>query len=386
MIFSLNQILHKLRTNAKIYIFIILQIAIAILILNTSLILSVNSEKALQQLLDNNKNVEFYINVKGAANQEFNDNSLDEELIKSDDKEIPFSKEIIEELSEVLSDVDWKVEVNINLDVLLKDNTIQSVSVIYSTETKEVLMSKDAYEIFSNLLNVININDFPFEIQDACLVDMDGTFYPMNIEDHKDSIIYLPYDLYYQVYHPKHLINTSLSIILKDFSTDNRDILLQAQTLLSSKNSIFIYFLNNEFYDMLADFHSVTEDNRVFRFISYILLIITTIGLTGVFILIINERKKEIAIHLALGSSKKRICLECLVELTILAVIGCVLGLSSNIVYSMKNVSYINIPLRPGLYVIIVQLIIICCIVTFSMIPVVRIVAKLTPMEILRVE
>jgi len=387
MIFSLNQILHKLKCHAKIYVFIVLQIAIAIFILNASLLLSVNSDKRLQELLESNKNEEYYINVKDVSHRSYYEDPYSEELMKGDYLDIPFSNKNLEELSKILSDVDWKVEVTLKLDLLLNDKmSMQSVTAIYSTGTDKILMSKETYEIISNTYKVINQNDFPFTIIDNNLVGLDGSIHPITIGHYENLEIYLPYDMYYQIYHPKHLTNTRLSVVLKDLREESKDILLKAQMLLSSGNSRFLYFLNNEFYETLADFHSVMEDNQVFRFISFILLTITTIGLTGVFVLIINERKKEIAIHLALGSSKIRICLECFAEIAILALLGCALGLSSNILFCMKKLHYINVPLSPSLFVIIIQLMIICIIVVISMLPIAKTVAKLTPMEILRVE
>ncbi|WP_066717076.1 FtsX-like permease family protein [Clostridium sp. Marseille-P299] len=387
MEFMFKRIFQKLRSNFRIYSLIVLQIAIAILILNVSLILSVNSDKKLERLLEENKNEEFHILVKdmNASLYDYSENSIDDNFTESNYEAIPFSTEDLDELSKVLSNIDWKIEVVLNINFLLKDNTIESIGAVYTTGTKEVFMNENTYNILCNVIKTININDFPYEIKEDKLVALDGKEYQVNIQNSNDSNIYLPYELYYKLYNPSHLFDTRLTIVLKDFSFDNGDILIKAQTLLSS-NSNFIYYLNNEFYDMLRSLHSVAEENTVIRFISYILLIITTIGLTGVFILIINERKKEVAINLALGSSKKRVCIECYIELMMLALTGCTLGLSSNIIFGIKDLNYINVSLRPNPYVIIVQLIIICGIVMISMIPVIKTVTMLTPMEILRVE
>ncbi|AEV67932.1 FtsX-like permease family protein [Acetivibrio clariflavus] len=106
--------------------------------------------------------------------------------------------------------------------------------------------------------------------------------------------------------------------------------------------------------------------------------------LSGLFVLTINKRKREIAICLALGANKNVVYYEIILEMGIIAFLGTLLGILGSLILLLRGFEIATVVVFPNSIVIAALFGLSVFSVIISSIPVLISIKKLMPIEILR--
>lgn len=167
---------------------------------------------------------------------------------------------------------------------------------------------------------------------------------------------------------------------------DSYDDIRSIISILESNSTYFLYSINSDYFNLLRKVSTAYEQAGAFNFFALIIMLIIVISLAGMFSLIINSRKKELAICLALGSSKGKLYLECFLEVFILSLSGCLIGIILSYIILLSGIEYATVPITPNHLISIFEILLSCIITLISVFPAFIIIKKLMPMEILRTE
>jgi ABC-type antimicrobial peptide transport system permease subunit len=389
----LSRIIHKIWCRKKVYIPVILQIGMGVLIINTFLSLSISIDKKLNDLIEMNKEQEYYITAEYIDSSIFDPMKFDimswgnGEIKEYEYEPIPFPSKIIKELKKQFPTVDLELEVKIYLNVL-RNGQIDTINLCYTSRYDSFKMSSQLLNDLKNKDSIIPIiqRDFPYKVLDNKLIDYKYTTYPIKTTEKDDKTIYIPMQAYDSIYHPKDLINSKLIVNLNGSINESIQQINLIMNYLGSDNTVFSYYLNSQYYETVNNMSTAYEQSAAMNFIAGILLIIIVLGLVGVFALITHTRKKEMAICLALGSTKIRLYLESFFEMLLLSLIGSSIGLSGSYAVMLAGFEYATVELVPSLEAFIVVAIITFVISFLSTIPVMKAITTMMPIQILREE
>lgn len=393
MKFMLSRIIHKIWFRKKVYIPVILQIGMGVLIINTFLSLSISIDKKLYDLMEMNKEQEYVITAEYKDSSIFNPMQFDimswgnEEIKEYEYEQIPFQSKVIKELKKQFPTVDLELEVKIYLNVLM-NGQIDTLNVCYTSRYDSIKMSSQLLNDLNNKDTIIPIiqRDFPYKVIDNKLIDINSTTYPIETTGIDDKTIYIPMQAYDSIYHPKDLINSKLIVYLRGSINETIKQLNLIMNYLGSDNTVFSYSLNSQYYETVNNMSTAFEQSAAMNFIAGILLIIIVLGLVGVFALITHTRRKEMAICLALGSTKIKLYLESFSEMLILSLIGSGIGLCGSYAMMLAGFEYATVELVPSLEALIVVVVITFVISFLSTIPAIKAVTTMMPIQILREE
>lgn len=393
MDYILKKVFQKLWMRKRIYTTIILQLVIGFIILNTFFSLRLHISQQLDTLLESNKKMEFYITAAYINNQEFLSENFDaltwgnREPVINEYPDIPFSTSYLDMLNHDFPELDFELETLIPLDVFYADGFVQ-YTLCYNSNYTKVKMSKSMYDNLRNPeeYQLLMKREFPFQLVGDSLITLEGEAIPIEFLSVEDRTIYIPARIYNQLFHPKNLIRTKLNVRLKDSSYVISDRITLVMKELEKTNKLFSYSMNSDYYNVLNKVNTAYEQAAAFNFIGLVLFSILFIGVSGLFALIINTRKKEIAINLALGATKKGLYTECLLEMLTLLLLGWFLGTIISIILLVNGVSYATVTIKPSIIVIFVGLVISGTIALIATIPAYITIKTLMPMEILRTE
>lgn len=378
----------NIKRDKKIYIVVIVQLIGAFVMLNIFLSILLNIFENKRNLLQENENMKYQINVQDNTFEystfdifewEKEENLLQQEYI------FPFNQSNIEIIMGKCTHCTFSVDVKINLlylGELIDDD--DSVQICYSSEYSNVQMSKKMESILLDINeeNTINLKDFPYNIDNNCIKDVDGDLYSIEYIEDKSRTVYMPIEMYYKKYHPKDLNNTTLNIELSELSFINE--IKEAIYILQKQcGENFQFDLENDFSAFLAEVMTAEKDSEFLIFIAIIIICIVLIGMIGNFVIIIKRREREIAIFCALGQTKRNVCFEVFMEVLILNMSSYLLGIIISESIIKSGISLATVEIKYNIYSIIILFGVTLLLSCLVIIPVKLLIEKQSPIEIL---
>ncbi|MBE5966535.1 MAG: FtsX-like permease family protein [Lachnospiraceae bacterium] len=395
-IYLVEKVLKKLKSNMKLYIMIGIQLIIGYIILSIFLSSNLQFNRQYRDMVESG-NQESY-----ALKPKLRDTSLyDTENFNliSWGKSKPVPKECTDYS---ITDADiaylqekYKIDIHVKVKVPIfymkapeGSNLVPDYTLYYDSSQKNIAVSDGFYEMLSDIESLLTINprDFPFALD----LDNNNFIYhrqPIPFERYQSDLneAYLPLTMYYDYFHYKDIIDTSIYINFgSSDAKEMANITYGIKEYLQSIHSNYQYNFDDPIYNFISLVDDKKSEANIAIFISMLLMLTITIGLSGVFIMMVDERKKEIAISCSLGCTKFNIIMEILLELTIVIAASTLLGLSISylILRNGLDMDGIIIYMNKMTPIILVALSILFEMIVI--IPSVWMINKFTPIEILR--
>lgn len=374
--FMIQRIKKKLLARKKVYIIVVLQLAIGMFLLGFFITLGVNCKNQANELIKTGGESKFLIKAKYLDNR--NINSSDTYSTDS----VPFTPEEVVQLQKKYADLEIEFKSVRNADIFDIDS-VRSFDVVYSSEISEsVQMSHTMYNILENNKGVIL--RFPYTLVNRSLIVEDGAAYPIEYI-HEDDIIIMPMEYYVTSYEPKDAFYTMLNIRIQDYEKSTSE-MAEILEILTEKHSEFEYSLNNEYYDYLKCADTALDQSEIFTYLMCIILLIITIGISGLFLLITDSRKCENAICMAMGESKFMLCLENYLEVAFLCFTGGGIGSIVSLIPALSKANIMGVDMAYSGKSVLYQLFILLAISIVSTIPSINKLGRFLPVEILKSE
>jgi ABC-type antimicrobial peptide transport system permease subunit len=392
VMFIFKRVLKKLYGQKRTYLLMMIQFAVGFFILNTFISSSVTINGKLGNLIRDSKNNEFSIYATYKDKTFFQRETFSllewgkEEPQIREFEEVPFDSGDLKNLQEEFPNVDFSINVEVDI-IYLGGEEGEQYKVYYSSLYKDVKVSEGFLNILKegNSVNMVNPRDFPHSFDESEFIALNGEKYNYNIIKSEENLIYIPIDAYYDIYHPKDLVNIKFKMMMNDEKISYFDLINNVYTkLYESNNETFLYDIESEFANFLAHVNRAAEESVAFNFIVIVLLIIILIGLSGLFVLTINKRKKEIAICLALGANKVVVYCEIILEMSIIALMGTALGIVGSLFLLSNDFEIATVVVSSSNAVVLGLFVLSIFSVIISSIPVLISIKKLMPIEILR--
>lgn len=381
----------KIFLNRKKYLILVFQFALGLFLLNSFLCAKVQIDKHYHSLIESSQDKEAYITANYNDENFFQYKNFN--IIEWSQKNpsmneydrLPFQAETLRSLQENNPEV--KLELRCKKTILYFGNSDTTDYVVnFSSQYKTVKVSRNFLTMVHsmNTMNTINTRDFPFTIEDNQLLTLDQKKYTMEIVEDDVYEIWLPMETYYSQYHPKDLMDFIL-VVSWDESTNMNATLNEIFHQLKLENrDMFSYQLNSDFTDFLSSVHIAKEEANIFLFFGMILMSIILIGLSGLFMLLVIKRKKEIAICVALGGTKVLLFLEIAVEMLSISLLGTILGIGLSQILLLNGFNFATIQITSNLSVALQLIWVPFLVVAIAIVPVYLYLKKMLPIQILR--
>ncbi len=390
-IFTLKQIIIYIRRNFKVYFCVVIQFAIIIYLLNIFLSAYFNIKKEQNDLEQFGKEQEYMIK-SSAPSFDIEQFDLmqwdDEKIILYEDSTFPFSDSSVHKIEERYQDYRFNIKVTIELFYLgqYAGEEEDSLKVVYSSDCESVKMSKETEKILYdvNQDTTINSKDFPHKVSEGTLTTVQGTVYNIDYTKENNHEVTLPFCAYDGLFHKKDLKGIIFSITPVNDKKVTADMLSDIVQLLEedSKNQ-YCFNISNETMDFLLNVHHANNEVKIFTPISGILILLVMIGGIGIFSLVINKRKKEIAICYALGECKNQLCVKSILEISILLILSYVIGILFSCFCMLRGMSVATVEVEPNWKAAVLLLGIALLVIIITVIPVIRLIKRYSPCEIL---
>ncbi|MDE6761404.1 MAG: ABC transporter permease [Lachnospiraceae bacterium] len=390
-IFILKQIITYIRRNFKVYFCVVIQFTIIIYLLNIFLSAYFNIKEEQDDLEKLGKEQEYMIE---ASDPSFDIEKFDlmrwddDELVLNDDIAFPFSEDSIHKIEERYRDYLFNIQVTIELFYLgqYAKEEEDSLKVVYRSDCGTVKMSKETEKILYdvNQETTINSKDFPHSLSEGILATIQGDIYDIEYTEENNHTVIIPFSAYNGLFHKKDMKGIILSIIPVNDKKVTADMLSDIVRLLEEDNDNEYYFnIGNETIDFMLNVHHANNEVRIFAPISGILILLVMIGGIGIFSLVINKRKKEIAICYALGECKSQLCIKSILEISILLVLSYLIGILFSCFCMLRGISVATVEVEPNWKSAVLLLGIALLVIIITVIPVIRLIKKYSPCEIL---
>ena len=312
----------------------------------------------------------------------------DEKLVINENAAFPFSEESVYKIEERYKGYIFNIKVAIELFYLgqYAGEEEDSLKVIYRSDCEAVTMSKETEEILYdvNQDTTINSKDFPHTLSDGILRSVQGEEYEINYIEENDHTVTLPFSAYSGLFHKKDLKNIIFSVRPVKDKKVTTDMLNDIVKLLEQNNdNPYLFNIGNETMNFLLRVHHANNEVKIFTPISGILILLVMIGGIGIFSLVINKRKKEIAICYALGESKNQLCIKSILEISILLIFSYLTGIICSDCFMQKGISVATVAVEPNWKAAVLLFAIALLLIIITVIPVARQIKKYSPCEIL---
>lgn len=390
-IFILKQIITYIKRNFKVYFCVVIQFTIIIFLLNIFLSAYFNIKKEQDGLKRLGKEQEYLIE---AADPTFNMEQFDlmrwddEELVLNEDADFPFSESGIQKIAQQYKDYAFNIKIKIELFYLgqYAGEEENSIKIIYSSDSEVVKMSRETEKILYdvNQETTINSKDFPHTLSEGMLKTIQGDEYDIEYIEENNHTVTLPFPAYRGLFHKKDLTGITLSITPINDKKITADMLSDIVQLLEEDNdNRYRFDISNQTMDFLLRIHHANIEVKIFTLISGILILLAMIGGIGIFSLVINKRKKEIAICYALGECKSQLCMKSILEISILLVLSYVVGILFSCFCMSRGISLATVIVEPNWKAAVLLSGIVVLLIIITVIPVIRLIKKYSPCEIL---
>lgn len=393
--YTAYKVFKKLKESKFLYSFMILQLFVGFYILNVFLTATVSYQKTYESMVNSGIKKKYYLNFELVDRDLYNHEQFDlitwgkMEAVFYENENFPFSGNDLKEL-EQLSGAELNSEVNIPLHYL-QGEEMQENTIYYKSNIDKVYITKGFLSIIDKISNETTVNprDFPYEFENNKLFnEVNGSFEEVELIEDDESYIWIPMEWYYPIFHYKDLNNISLILTFgkehKFTELELMEKMYEIKELLEGKNTEYTISIDNQFYNFIQQANDMKESSIIFNLIGSALIVIITLGMLGIFILFMEQRKKEIAICIALGGTKIQIAFEVIIEIMIITYIGFALANIASAVTLMNGFenATMTIYYNPAVSLMLVGLPFIIGLV--ASLPSVYMIKKLLPLEILR--
>lgn len=386
--FMLGRPFRKIVRDKKNYITVMVQLILAFAVLSIflSLLIDIGENKKRMAEAD----VKYQISIQDYS---FDYSKFD--LITWGDapvelneyEKFPFSTEVLEEINGMNDS--YKLGVNVKIEILYLGENLdegEQLYVCYSSDVTTVGCSErmEALLAEANDQNTINAKDFPHQIQGDKLITVEGREYEREYTDDGELTIYIPIEVYYNLHHPKNLRETVLWI-----KADSQELVTSdgLNTILSQLwewyGENYGFEIESELAHYMQQVEEAEKEAKVFIFISGIIFLIVLIGMMGIFIMIVNRRKREIAICCALGQTKKQVIFEMFVEIGVLNLSSYLIGVLISCLIMKNGISVATIVFNYHCRTGVILFALVVIFTGISVIPVRYLVKRMSPTDIL---
>jgi putative ABC transport system permease protein len=296
-----------------------------------------------------------------------------------------------EDISKLEQDFNTDVTVNLKVDLFyfgsIMKETLQNYTLNYSSKQKDVQMTKSFYQIFlDDGTKFVNPRDFPYPINGDHLL-FNGIEEEIIFIENSENVAYLPLRYYYNYFHYKDVKNMVIIVKIKsDTASDMIYSISRIKEYLKENHPDYIYHISSDIYKYADMTETVRTQSMLISVIAFIMLLVIVIGMTFVLIMVMEERRREIAICIAVGSNETNVIFEIILEVFTIIMTGFIIGstLSIGLLWNGINVAGVNLStdLRVVLLLLSIALLLVC-IVTL---PLVLMVKRFMPIEILKSE
>lgn len=386
--FILKRPLKKIIRDKKIYVGILLQLIIAFGILNIFLSLLINIYENKKKLEETNVKYQIEIQSREFEYSKFNLITWGDMPFQLNEYgEFPFKKTAIEQINRQCPNCELSVSVTLDIiylgDLLKQDERVQ---ICYTSDIEKVYCSKRIKEILEDVNdnNTINAKDFPHTITGNILTTVESRKYEIEYSDEDSLILYMPIEIYYNLYHPKNLQGTVIRLKASSqetvLSEELNKIVSQLNEMYSDK---YKFDIKSEVAKYLVRVEEAEKEAKFFVFIAGIIFAIVLIGMIGIFIMLVSRRKKEIAICCALGQTKQQIIFEIFLEVSLLNLLSYFVGLVSAWLIMQNGISVATIVCTYNWWAGIISFFVSVFLTGMAIAPVQHIVNEMSPIDIL---
>lgn len=298
-----------------------------------------------------------FFNIIYPSKKFSNFNHMNNVLFGSNAKDVTKNGKLVE------GEENWYQSLDVNNNKIIIENNpydMVNMSKLYSEQinkTKIVLLDRDIYGTNGNQNLGISLDNAIIIPIERNLIGVDNIFA-------KDGSI-----------------NLIASIKFKDASINGKilpDILNYLQNVHKQQytfaNSIQLYINQTQ---------SLLELCKIVNLLTVVCIIIVMIGITGLMLLMVSKRKKEIALSIAIGATLKQLYFETIFEIIIIIGIGGIIGIIvSN--FLLFKINFKQFPIVVNYYIpILIFITLLFCGILASLFPVYKI-KKIAPDQTLK--
>lgn len=172
-----------------------------------------------------------------------------------------------------------------------------------------------------------------------------------------------------------------MSILVSD--SNSYSIAEQIVTKLNTIHTEFEYSISDQFYELKRSIEDLTINLSFFTWIAYFSLIVTTIGLIGVFLILLEKRKREIAIMLMMGATLPKVYFELFSEIFLINLFSGIIGVAiSSGIAPYLSTAVFTVNFQASAFLVMITIIIFISL--FSSMCTVFSIKKIVPVKILR--
>jgi len=148
----------------------------------------------------------------------------------------------------------------------------------------------------------------------------------------EDTII-IPMKFYFDFFLPSEAFNINISFKIND--ADNMQQIMNSiiDILSLAHGKEYTYRLDSEMEQFIRAVEEIQKTSQAITILTVFVLIIITLGLSGILLINIDRRKKNIAISMALGARKRQIFAELLLESSFVTAIPGALGAGMSLLF-----------------------------------------------------
>lgn len=99
--------------------------------------------------------------------------------------------------------------------------------------------------------------------------------------------------------------------------------------MLRDKHPDYAYRVSEQYLELQKSITDLTEDIRFFSWIAWFVLVITMVGIVGIWLIYMEKRRREFAVMLSLGGTHATIFREIFLEIFSLCILGGCIGLAA---------------------------------------------------------
>jgi len=265
------------------------------------------------------------------------------------------------------------------LTVMNGENTVNPRDVIftYSDDNKDEIRFADGHTLKIDNTEFLKGQDLDFLFKG---------YEPENKEKFSyGNIAILPLKYYYDYFHPKDVIHFDFSV--KFYKAEDIYEIISAiyDYFDNAHGDIFYYTLDNSFDKYLR----LTEDSRNNALLANVVMSVTFIlvvfGLTGLLLLMLGKRSREIAVSLAVGARKTDLYIELFLESILITLSGGLTGCVFSVIMLKANILKINETIiGTNCMAVLISWIVPILVGLVSSIPLMFKVRKMLPLQIIR--
>ena len=429
-IYSLTNILKRIRKNFKVYFFIILELIIATSVFFAFLTASTDIKQKYLNILKDGGDLCYEIKIYPSNNNLIDFMSKFDYIAWQDgkpspneynvDKSCPITADDMKYIKEFFEDkvdtslfiVRYIVYINTSNTGLKKaflvfsdtdkNDRYQASAFIgdnfrklFSEEYKKRVTSKRdlIFQLSSektNMIKTINGHELKLKSIDSLDVSIPEQIKDIlksyNNQDFTTSdLLICPAKIYYDFYHPKDSSSFSLFIKPKkvEYITDAFSKVLYY--LNKAHDGEYSYKIDNKANAYLKKMESARQSSVAISFVSLLSISVVILGMVGLMLLAFDKRKKEFAILISYGATKSRLLFEVCIEAVIITSLGGLLGLVvSYFVCKIGIISFHDYIVRFNYQMAIIAFCISILSGILAVLPVVRKIYRMPPAEILR--